>query len=269
MVNDFLMCNPAERWVRKKLNLLSKYLPAYTIIISKNFSGTQFYYIDAFAGSGKDKIKSTGEVINGSPLISLNVGPSFTNHVFIESNDEFYDALTKRVHKHSKSGSTQVLHDDCNECIEKVLKGIPAYAPIFAFLDPYGLELSWSTVEKLAKRRHVDFLITFMTMAVQRCAFNKKTWGAVDNFYGITTWRRIVQERRKKRLSPGRARRAFVELYKSQLKKLLAHVEDLVLVKDRQGRPLYHMIFASNYDVAIKIARDITKTGTLYKFFRK
>jgi three-Cys-motif partner protein len=269
MVNDLLLCNPAERWTKQKFDLLRKYLPAYTRIVSKNFFRAPFYYIDAFAGSGKDKIKSTGEIIDGSPLIALNVEPSFTNYVLIESDDRFFNALTKRVQKHSKSNSTQLVHDDCNVCIDNVLGGISVNAPIFAFLDPYGLELSWQTVEKLAKRRHVDFLITFMTMGVWRCAFNRRTWGAVDNFYGIPTWRGIMQERKKKRLSALHARRAFVDLYKSQLKKLLVHVEDLVLVRDRQGRPLYHMIFASNYDVAVKIARDISNTGTLRKFFKR
>ena len=43
-----------------------------------------FYYVDLFAGPGKDRIEESGKIILGSPLMALEQRFPYTNYHFVE-----------------------------------------------------------------------------------------------------------------------------------------------------------------------------------------
>lgn len=244
-------------WVNKKLNFLKWYLPIHTATLSSRFQQT--YYIDAFASSGKDRIKETSEIIDGSPLIALGVDPPFTNYIFIELNGWYYFELLEHVKKHPRYriANVQMFWDDSNERIPEILSKIPIRIPIFAFLDPEGIEeLLWKTVEELAKRGHVHLLVTFSCMGVARSAQRKEAESVLDDFYGVPAWRDIARNRKIGRLTPLEARRAYIKLYMSQLSKYFRYVDNVIFVETKQGKPLYNLLFATQSEVLIKAVQE-------------
>jgi len=89
-------------WTQQKLQVLSKYLRAYTTIFGKN-KRPQFYtisYVDAFAGTGvirRPRLGGIAELIpgmakaeeefrKGSARRALEVEPAFDKYLFIEKN---------------------------------------------------------------------------------------------------------------------------------------------------------------------------------------
>jgi three-Cys-motif partner protein len=118
----------------------------YTRIIPKYFK--KMYYIDLLAGAGVCKIRETGDVVAGSALVaSTYCCNPFDEYLLVEADKEKAHALDNRM----KAIVTNaiVFPCDCNDCIDEVLVRLPKGAHYLAFVDCEGLEVNWSTVEKL------------------------------------------------------------------------------------------------------------------------
>lgn len=266
---------PAGQWSEVKLICLGKYLSAYLAVIMKHFPTTKRFYVDLFAGPGIDEIRPSQMKVDGSPLRALNLRRGeFTNYIFVESDTEYYTALQARVSNNPRSALVKLLKGDCNELVGQIVEATPKDSPIFLFIDPTGLDVKWSTIQRFASHRHLDMLMTFpYDMGIKRCAYDPKSFSAVDRFYGDADWREIAKQRKSGALTSRQAREAFVKMYVSQLTKIgLTYSEGTLLkTKITSGKPLYHMIFASRFYVALDIWRSITsrQVGTLDRFLRR
>ena len=78
-------------WTEIKLDVLKKYLSAYTRAL-KNQKFERLY-IDAFAGTGTVRT-GDGRLINGSAQIALET-PGFDRYIFIEKDEKSVCELTK------------------------------------------------------------------------------------------------------------------------------------------------------------------------------
>jgi three-Cys-motif partner protein len=156
-----------------------------------------------------------------------------------------------------------------NEQIENVLGVIEPQAATFAFLDPEGTELHWSTIERLAAHKReqpykVELLILFpLQMCVLRL-LNFKT-GVVPKIHeeklermlgAESPWRDIWRMRLLGEITtPEETRAAFLDAYCHQIKKLgYKHVLAREVVSD-EGRPLYYLVFASDHDAGKRIMK--------------
>jgi three-Cys-motif partner protein len=78
------MLRNVGEWTKDKLKILTSYLPAY---LTATTSTLERFYIDGFAGPGLNRLASTGELVDGSPLIALDAlasnGTKFTKLFFI------------------------------------------------------------------------------------------------------------------------------------------------------------------------------------------
>ncbi len=87
-----MLCPPSERqveageiavrfwgyWTRGKLDILQRYLDAFTTATKNKAPKT--IYIDAFAGDPENRDRLTGEPIEGSATLALSVtDPPFTH----------------------------------------------------------------------------------------------------------------------------------------------------------------------------------------------
>jgi three-Cys-motif partner protein len=57
-------------WAKKKLKVLADYIGASSAARRK-FNRSESSYIDVFCGAARSKIRTTGEVIDGSPLVAV------------------------------------------------------------------------------------------------------------------------------------------------------------------------------------------------------
>jgi three-Cys-motif partner protein len=80
------------------------------------------------------------------------------------------------------------------------------------FLDPFGMQVPWSTLEALAKTKAIEVLINFpLGMAIQRLLTRSgeipEGWQmSLDTFFGSPEWRTIVYEEGEDLSDPKRAR---------------------------------------------------------------
>jgi len=69
-------------WSEVKLAIVREYAAAYSKIMEgtrrDRISRMSWIYIDAYAGPGYHLSKTTGETVEGSPLIALNTDPPFS-----------------------------------------------------------------------------------------------------------------------------------------------------------------------------------------------
>ena len=124
----------------------------------RNVSPGGASYIELFAGPGGARIRSNGEIIDGSPLIAAkhSMAP-FTRLLYADMEAENIQALRARLREDSRA---EMFCGDCNILIDDMVQRIPRYGLNLAFVDPFGLRpLSFETLAKLAAVRRMDMII--------------------------------------------------------------------------------------------------------------
>lgn len=139
-------------WTRAKLNILERYLGAF---LRASKSVDERIYLDAFAGEGHGIDRITGKDFKGSARLALEAGPPpFTKLRYFEL-DNHAAKLEAILNKDFPGRDLVVYPGDCNQTISSALAALTDFrwAPTFAFLDPDGMELAWSTLEDLANHK--------------------------------------------------------------------------------------------------------------------
>lgn len=247
-VDDGLATRQSNTYVRTKLKAIQVYLNIVSTAMKAKWP--ELIYLDLQAGPGKNRIGKK-EILLGSPLIALTLQNPFTRYYFNEKDPFLASALKERIKASSHADKVTVYEQDVNQAVESICKDIKKYenkALNVAFLDPEGLEVHWSSVEKLARFKRMDLIITFSTSGVLRSA-GKNFENAINSFYGNNDWIEDISmsDRRKKR-------RALINRYLSQLKKFGYHIDENptgleeyhdISFKNTRGAEVYSLIFAS------------------------
>jgi three-Cys-motif partner protein len=142
------------RWSEEKLDLLAKYLKAYSVIMNEQKKSwlRAYYYIDAFAGSVRPRAKEDEQrYIDGSPLRALQTEPQFDAYWFVDVSPQRVERV-QRLREEFPDRAIDVRQGNCNDVLCNEIVPQISYASrqrAFVFLDPYGLQVDWETVEKL------------------------------------------------------------------------------------------------------------------------
>jgi three-Cys-motif partner protein len=183
-------------WTIEKLNILGKYLEAYTTAL-KNQRFRKIY-IDAFAGTGDVtcKIDKQTEIdIEGSARIALQTKTSFDEYIFIELNIDYAEKLNKLKEEFpEKADKIIIINEDCNTYLKQLCKNTDWYKNrAVLFLDPYGMQVEWNTVKDIANTSAIDLWYLFPFSAVNRLLkkdgkINEKHKERLDKMLGDTNW---------------------------------------------------------------------------------
>ena len=162
-------------WTRQKLEILRRYLDAYTTVLKEQ--PFNLIYVDAFAGAGAWSPQSTydptdygeyRELVEGSATIALNVADkSFDRLLFIEKDEE-RSASLRTLRDNFPSRNIQVVSDDSNLALPRFCELMGDFDRAVVFLDPFATQVNWSTVEAVAETRKIDCWILFPLMAIAR-----------------------------------------------------------------------------------------------------
>jgi three-Cys-motif partner protein len=210
-------------------------------------------YIDLFAGSGLARLRSTGNLVPGSPLIALNhTGAPFTKLILCEKDPDNVAALRART-KHDPR--VVIIEGDCHKNINKVLAETPPNGLNFAFVDPYSLgQHDWETFAKLARIQRMDLLIHFDTMGLKR-----NFWSGSDarltKAVGTDEWQKAVTK------AQGVAR-AGIDTLRKQLVKHGGYTGNegrSLAAENRNEGVVYHLVFFSKNDLGDKIWNSVAK----------
>ena len=249
-------------WTSEKLDYLRRYITIFeTSMHGKPWR--QRNYIDLYAGSGKYRATENGNVYLGSALVALTTERPFTNYYFFDSSAGNIDALkarTKELPYHIEYGvgnANQISQQVVSQIQEIDNQKLPGkWSSLnLAFLDPDGLELEWSTVQRLASLYTMDLIIYYsqygLNINFKNC-YQAKDETDIDRFFGTDEWRKIY-ERWKSKVSISGIHRELIDLYKGKLSALgYTDIHDQEagcepIMRNTKQAPLYRLIFASKH----------------------
>lgn len=261
-------------WSQAKLQILDDYLRAF--LRASSPIETRIY-VDAFAGWGTGRDRATGEEFAGSARIALEAVAGehrFTKLLFFESPEPA--AELERTLRPLYPGRDFTVHPgDCNEQIPQALTAVVTWAPTFAFLDPDGLELAWTTLVALSDHKRgyrtsskpeykIELWLLFSTQGLVRTlALDASLLRPADEaratrLYGNEQWRAIYQLRVANQIDASRAKNEYVNLMRWRLSTVLGYrwTHSLEL-KNLRGGTVYHMLFATDNAAGNTIMEDL------------
>jgi three-Cys-motif partner protein len=195
-------------WTQEKLERLSKYLSAYMKIFKGHERARWFttYYVDAFAGTGfrSDsriddgpaffKDEEAAEFQRGSTCIALEAVPPFDRYLFVDRKPDNIEALSELKNQYPDR-NVNLICDDANHFIPNWCRETNwERNRAVVFLDPYGTQVDWVTIESIAATRAVDLWLLFpLGQAVNRMLTRHEpnaSWAnRLDRLFGTETWR--------------------------------------------------------------------------------
>ncbi len=189
-----------------KLSIVEGNLKAYATALRPDFD--QLWYVDAFAGTGSRTVRTErhgGDLVEapveesvehrrGSAQIALEVRPSFDFLLFIESNQNHAAALRELAAKHLQR-SVFVAEDDANSALKRMVSANSwSDKRAVVFLDPYGMEVEWSTLQALASTQAIDVWFLFPLAGLYRQAsrrlidIDQVKRAALTRMFGSDSW---------------------------------------------------------------------------------
>ena len=281
-------------WTAEKLELVRKYLCAYTTALKNQ--PFKLVYIDAFAGTGYCG-KGEGEVpetqiipelaeseaqafLKGSARTALEVEPQFHNFIFIDHDisncaelsnlgDEYPD-LKNRI---------TVINADANTYLQELAKRnwLRQGERAVLFLDPYAMQVEWSTIQAVAQTQAIDMWYLFPLAAVNRLlrrdAEIDDAWRQrLDRIFGTNDWETAFYQRRATQTLFGEEESiekvaTFDGIKNFLLDRLKGEFADVVpnpvILENSRCSPLFLLCFAAGNPkgapIAVKIARGILR----------
>lgn len=256
-----LLVREVGSWTADKLAILRCYLPQFGLACSKQ--APRWNFVDAFAGPGINRVKDTGELVRGSPLIGLTAKPAFNKCLFVDLGTAETRALRQRVESYGDRAIAE--HADVNADLVRLMHThLDRRQPCVVFFDPEGVDLAWKTVEEVSSFRqgrfktevlillptHTGFLRMLPTEGDEAVAEDR-----LDTMFGTHEWHDIWMRRKRFFITKQQATTKYVELYELQLRRLGYRwtMSRLIRSRGRIGQPQYHLIFATDNEAGYKI----------------
>ncbi len=252
--------------------------------------------MDAFAGTGhRDSIGSNEPVgglfdddieedievqqfLRGSAVIALENQPPFSEYLFLEKKPKYakelnllrdqYVHLGSPIQIHNKEAN-QFLQNWCQQTDWRTTRAV-------VFLDPYGMQVKWQTLEMIAKTQGIDLWILFpLGQAVNRLLTRKglpdeSQSKRLTELFGTTDWQNAfyrteivkdlfdIREQTSKIANLEAIGKFFVERLSAIFKGVAKNPRPL---KNSRGVPIYLLCFAAanpkGASTAIRIASHI------------
>jgi len=236
------------------------------------------HYVDAFAGTGKIPLKSdltelslwdneqgdpteeSDDFIIGSTRLALAIEPPFESYTFIEKSRSKFQELSETFGSHKHANRVSFSKGDANAEVSKFCENMGRSDRAIIFLDPFGSQVEWSTIEKIAATKKADLWYLFPSgVSVFRQISNKGTVdpthvAAIDRIYGTTEWREEFLKPRfttdlfgndvvkhEKIVTAELAADFMIERLRTVFK---GGVSDIKIELGKHSYPSYHLLFA-------------------------
>lgn len=280
-------------WTREKLERLREYLVHYKIALKNQ--PFKLGYIDAFAGTGyvnqkdddlqpflpefaEEEVK---EFFEGSVRIALQLENPFDSYIFIEKDKNKTSELENLKSEFSQfADRIQLIQQDANDYLQNLCKKdwLKTNRRAVMFLDPYGMQVKWETIEAIAQTKAIDLWILFpLGVAVNRLLkkdgqISPKIKQRLDDLFGTTEWQEFFfQENPQQNFFDQTPRlvkkvnlKGIADYFNERLETVFEKVANNPLyLTNSKNNPLYLLCFASGNPKgakpAIRIAQHILK----------
>lgn len=193
-------------WTEQKLKMLQDYLQAYTTALRNQ--PFRKIYIDAFAGTGYRELLSSDlgfladlaspepqAFLAGSAARALAVEPYFDQYVFIERKRVHFAELKAQLKEQFPSLTERMkfINDDCNTVLKDICHGWSSSDKAVLFLDPFGMQVKWSTLQAIAATKCIDVWVLVplagMNRLLKRDGIIPPGWqDRLTKFFGTEEW---------------------------------------------------------------------------------
>jgi three-Cys-motif partner protein len=273
-------------WTEKKLEAFSKYVWSY-LTIMKKFPYWKTIYFDGFAGSGTrekqgnadlmQQLKITEEeerTYKGAAERVLGLKElGFDFYYFIDKNETSLNKLKAKLDEKFKDKNIVYRSGDANHQITELAKALRTkdYAAL-VFLDPFGMQINWNAIAELKDTRSDVWILIPTGVIVNRLLDRKgklEFSEKLQSFFGLPIEEikaHFYEERKVQTLfgedeiitKVSKPIEKIARLYVERMKTIWKHVtEEPLVLKNRNGCPIFHFVFASNNQNAKKIAKQI------------
>jgi three-Cys-motif partner protein len=277
---------------------LKYYLNVYRQIFSRN-PKARFYitnYVDAFAGTGyRSSTKPKGsqnpslfddidsdleEYTKGSVRIALDVKPPFHHYYFIDKNHQHVAELEKiKLDYPDLEPRISIYQSDANNFLIKWCDETDwSKNRAVVFLDPYGMQVDWNTIQTIAATKAIDlWLLVPLGIGVNRLLTKDRKpsieWSkTLTRFLGTEEWNDFYEEKRELTLFGDEIvteckNADFDKIGKFINKRLKLVFEDVaqepLQLCNSRNNPIYLFCFAAGNKkgapTAVRIAGDIIR----------
>jgi len=289
-------------WTERKLEVLAGYLRSYTIALKDKPTAANPFrkaFIDAFAGTGYREIPREQDeeaeqqrlafpdlaedepqkLLDGSARIALRTEPRFDKYIFIERSTARCTELEKLKEEFPNlAGDIEVEQGDANQKIQEICGKDWSSHRAVLFLDPYGMQVEWRTIEAIARTRALDLWLLFpLGIGVNRLLTKSgeipESWRRrlnlllgtedwYDEFYQVEPEPTLFGEEQD------HVSKATMETigryFNDRLKKIFAGVvEEPGVLRNSSNNPLYLLCFAAANErgapTALRIAEHLLR----------
>jgi three-Cys-motif partner protein len=290
-----------SNWTEDKLSRVEEYFKRYNVAL-KNQRFT-LEYIDAFAGTGYREVQDEGgggglmfpglvepevqRFLDGSARKALKVEPGFHRFTFIEKDQRKVEELQK-LRDEFPGKSIRIECGDANQWVQSICREGWDYRRAVLFLDPFGMQVSWQTLEAVARTRCIDVWLLFpLGVAISRLLrrdgeIDEALCRRLDFVFGDRSWRETFY-RTEAPVKPSAVQRSLFDredeapepeytwkadfsviedYFKDRLRTIFFRVADNpVRLKNSKNVPLYLLFFMAGNEkgapIAVKIAESI------------
>jgi three-Cys-motif partner protein len=191
------------QWSLFKLDMLDRYFAFFnTALKNKSFERV---YIDGFAGSGNFPYtveseqtffghESRPDVHAGSAKRALGASPSFDEIILIEQNKKLVESLEALIVAEGHANA-RVERGDANEILCNLCRLADwRHRRGVIFLDPFGMNVDWSTLRLIAETKALDLWFLFSIAGLVRnlprrvSRLNDDKRSAVTRVLGTDEW---------------------------------------------------------------------------------
>ena len=214
--------------------------------------------------------------VAGSAKRALRVTDRPFDHlVFVEKNSERCAQLRTLVNERPDR-SIKIIEADANDHLHTICQG--EYGGSWRgvlFLDPFGTQLDWTTLQHVAQLERMDTWLLFPASAVARMLPESRNPDEVSSawadrltrVYGDESWRRVYSIAPQGDLfgSPGVEREKGVDdllrLYKDRLRTVFGSrlLEDSRTLTNSKNSPLFEFIFCAGHPAGTGPAKRIAR----------
>jgi three-Cys-motif partner protein len=212
------------------------------------------------------------EYLRGSARIALETDPPFHRYVFIDRDPNHCAELENlKVEFPTLAHKIDVITSDANEYLRTEAHGDWRLRRAVLFLDPYGMQVEWKTLEAIAGTRAVDVWYLFPLAAVNRLLPRSgnipDAWRErLNRLFGDSGWEKVFyqkgtsiglfgnEEFTEKTATFDAIRNYLLDRLKSVFS---AVSEDPRVLSNSRGAPLFLLCFAVSNENGAKIALRI------------
>jgi three-Cys-motif partner protein len=287
-------------WTTQKLEVLAGYLRSYNTALKNQPTPANPFrrsFIDAFAGTGyrelrRDEPESRGallfpdlateepqQLLDGSARLAIQTRPRFDDYIFIEQRaDRCAELETLKAEFTDLAQDIDIRRAEANAEIQRLCKLDWRSRRAVLFLDPYGMQVEWPTLEAIASTKAIDLWLLFpLGIGVNRLLTKSgdipPSWRKrLDLLLGTSDWfeefyrKEVVLtlfDDESEYLVKAKME-AIGKYFNNRLKTMFAGVaESPGVLRNSANNPLYLLCFAVGSEtgrpVALRIAEHLLK----------